>query len=216
MAKAAINDGLTAQQRYRNSEKGKAVKKARIDNEEYKSYARQKTKESRIRNAEKIKTLHSSEEFKTLRKTRYANFTVDQLVKKRAASNRFYEKNKISICKNRSEKYKLPEVKKKSLEKSTKRRSQLSKCTPKWANKQAISEIYHNKGFMHVDHIFPLRGKIVSGLHCAANLQYLYPSENRSKINKYKHNDHQSIGHAMAIDAQLSNVAIVAVINGIL
>jgi len=69
------------------------------------------------------------------------------------------------------------------------RNRQLAKIfrTPKWADLQAIKEFYINcPKDMTVDHIIPLQGKLVSGLHVLANLQYLTPKENFSKGNKYK------------------------------
>jgi len=57
---------------------------------------------------------------------------------------------------------------------------------PAWANLKAISMFYKNcpKG-MVVDHIIPLKGQQISGLHILSNLQYLTPRENSRKSNKY-------------------------------
>jgi len=65
------------------------------------------------------------------------------------------------------------------------RRAKKLKATPKWADMEKIKNIYLNcpKGF-EVDHIIPLQGKTVSGLHVENNLQYLTKSENCSKGNK--------------------------------
>lgn len=67
------------------------------------------------------------------------------------------------------------------------RRAAKIQRTPKWADLEKIKEIYHNcpEG-MHVDHIIPLQGSIVSGLHVENNLQYLSASDNLRKGNYYE------------------------------
>ena len=76
----------------------------------------------------------------------------------------------------------------KALHSASERLRQASKLarTPVWAEIEAIKAFYLNrpKGY-HVDHIIPLQGKLVSGLHCLANLQYLPAEENLAKSNKF-------------------------------
>ena len=56
---------------------------------------------------------------------------------------------------------------------------------PGWSETEAIAEFYRNcpDGY-EVDHILPLQGITVSGLHVLGNLQYLPRSLNRAKRNK--------------------------------
>lgn len=58
--------------------------------------------------------------------------------------------------------------------------------TPAWADIDAIKAIYLGcpEG-MHVDHIIPLRSKLVCGLHVENNLQYLTAKENMQKSNHF-------------------------------
>jgi hypothetical protein len=61
------------------------------------------------------------------------------------------------------------------------------KRIPGWADHTAIVAFYKAcpEGY-HVDHIIPLRGEVVSGLHVENNLQYLPAVENLRKYNRYE------------------------------
>jgi len=65
--------------------------------------------------------------------------------------------------------------------------------TPKWADLAAIAIVYRiceqlEKEYgipLAVDHVIPLQGKFVSGLHIACNLQIIPASENSRKRNRF-------------------------------
>lgn len=65
---------------------------------------------------------------------------------------------------------------------------------PMWADKEKINKIYKEAkeltkttGIIYeVDHIIPLQGKNVCGLHTENNLQIITRSKNRKKSNKFK------------------------------
>lgn len=88
-------------------------------------------------------------------------------------------------CKSCDAKF-FQENREKYAARNAKYRSAKLSRTPKWANMHTIDLFYSNcpKG-NHVDHIIPLQGEKVSGLHVENNLQYLTAYDNLSKGNKY-------------------------------
>lgn len=83
----------------------------------------------------------------------------------------------------------------KRIAKNMKRHADKLKRTPKWLTKQQLKEMQSfyikakiltkQTGIPHeVDHILPLRGKNLSGLHVPWNLQILTESENIKKSNR--------------------------------
>ena len=95
------------------------------------------------------------------------------------------------------EHYKLDSTKeairesKKRLYKEIQARRPYYRCTrlkriPKWSESEKIAQVYKNRpeGY-HVDHVIPLQGKLVSGLHVLSNLQYLPIEENLRKNNSF-------------------------------
>jgi len=78
---------------------------------------------------------------------------------------------------------------------TAKRRSMKKMATPPWLSKDQLSEIrefyvvakelqWLSEAPLEVDHIIPLQGELVSGLHVPWNLQILPLPDNRSKSNR--------------------------------
>lgn len=75
----------------------------------------------------------------------------------------------------------------------SRRRADLLQRTPLWSDATAIEKIYAEAvrlsietGIPHdVDHVIPLKGKLVSGLHVANNLRPVHASINRRKHNQF-------------------------------
>lgn len=95
-------------------------------------------------------------------------------------------KNKIRLQHKKYDSH--PDNKVRKIANGAKYRATKLSATPKWLTEdhfKEIKEIYRicPKGF-HVDHIVPLRGVMVCGLHVPWNLQVITAEENLSKGNK--------------------------------
>lgn len=113
-----------------------------------------------------------------------------EIVSKRSAYERANKDKIISYRRKHREKY--PE---KYAVKVAKRKASKLNATPNWLTKEHVSQIeelficarmfklYTGQEY-HVDHIIPLRGENVCGLHVPWNLQVLEASENLKKSNK--------------------------------
>lgn len=77
---------------------------------------------------------------------------------------------------------------------AARRRKQVSRATPRWAELDKIKALYERAsalstltGIEHdVDHIVPLVNDAVCGLHCLANLQVITSDDNARKHNKFE------------------------------
>lgn len=125
-------------------------------------------------------------------KERAAKFRKENPGYNDAAMKNWYLKNK-PVAFARAKKW-AAENQAARCEMSMRRYAGQKKATPKWADLEKIKVFYWyatqiriNTGLNYqVDHIIPLRGKNVCGLHVENNLQILPFSENIKKGNKHE------------------------------
>jgi len=85
--------------------------------------------------------------------------------------NNDWRKNNLAYCAHKSQLHRTSKL----------------KAAPEWADKELMKDMYMEAKYhkMEVDHIVPLKSKMVCGLHWEGNLQLLSANSNRAKSNSY-------------------------------
>ena len=117
---------------------------------------------------------------------------LDYSDRRKAASLR-YTANNPDVRKSSSNKYRQNNLSYYAAKRAQRRSAQLER-TPPWVEPSSMEGMYSlarrltdlTGVQMEVDHIVPLQGELVSGLHVPWNLQLLPQSTNRKKGNRYE------------------------------
>jgi hypothetical protein len=136
----------------------------------------------------------------------------EQARKKREASARRYKERREELQQAQRDYYKRNVGA--HLDRNATRRAAQIQRTPEWSNPESISEIYQaaadvsaGTGVPHeVDHIIPLQGRNVSGLHHQDNLLVVPTSTNRTKGNRFEAGDLPPVGGVEAARSLLEEV----------
>lgn len=138
-----------------------------------------KNRERWAKNREKYNATHRlwAEKNKEYKKQLDKEYAANNRKRKNANSRAYYQRNKVE-CAERCA-----------------RRNRIAKAaTPIWANFDSILAKYKERETMskvtgivhHVDHIIPLQGKTVCGLHVHNNLRVIPARDNMTKSNKFE------------------------------
>ena len=116
---------------------------------------------------------------------RKANKLVLQNKSKRLAAQRKYRDKNRNDLREKGRAY-VKANQQKVTRNAARYRAAKLQATPLWADQEAINVFYECRpeGF-HVDHVIPLRGEAVCGLHVETNLQWLPAPANQSKGNRW-------------------------------
>lgn len=191
------------QKKYRAETTEKRLQYHKIYYQENRGDQLEKSREHRIKN---------KEYYKKLNKEYYEKNRDEILIKSRANGKAYYEKHKEKINKRVLERYHTTDELFIKQRKATRRKYRNSahgrsvinahganrravkiNAMPMWYEHEKCKEMYtesialtKSTGIQHhVDHIVPLRNKLVCGLHCIDNLQILTAEENMKKGNKF-------------------------------
>lgn len=151
--------------------------------------AKNATAEKKLARAEydRMRWLHDNERIRAKNRRYYAANADTVNAQKReywaANADRMKEANRVWREKNRHVVRQL----------SAERKRHIRVATPPWADRAAIRAVYAEAERLtvetgiqhHVDHVIPLRGKLVCGLHVHNNIRPLPSTDNIRKKNKF-------------------------------
>ncbi len=111
---------------------------------------------------------------------------VNQLRAKQQRAARIANPERVRELERKHSRLKRQRHPERKLAEVRKRQAAKQQRTPAWSDLKAIQKFYEARPpDMEIDHIIPLRGKTVCGLHVLNNLQYLTKEANRLKGNRF-------------------------------
>ena len=171
-------DGLNTFCKQCHYQQGKKRKQQRMQNPEFVAQEKERKRLYRLRTVEQRKQY--MKEWRERNPNRRHEYYLENKEAIQAKNKKYIQLNKDKI-----------------LAKTRKRQVAKLNRTPKWVNAEElwlIEEAYalarlrtEMTGiYWHVDHIIPLQGKLVSGLHTISNLQVIPALLNYKKNNRYE------------------------------
>lgn len=196
-----------------NKERTKAYNKQySADNHEYLLEQKRIYGKTRYTGAMREKTLAKHAEYRANNKEKIAisgkRYREENKEKTIERGKKYHRENRDKILKYNREYRARPEVHAHRLKYAKEYRARMyrklhsdtvarhalrKQATPAWHEKEAVQFLYKKRNELskkwgiklHVDHVIPLQGENVSGLHCLANLQLMDAKLNMSKGNNF-------------------------------